>query len=113
MQWSGAGCGDCGRQAVDRAVMNQSRTVRLPIHVIRGLTAYLWAIRNLEQKFGRCPNMEEISNEVGISKEQANKMFVGHDQITVAGDLKLKFRCLMSSTELAPGWPGLQKQGYR
>ncbi|MBE9548200.1 MAG: sigma-70 family RNA polymerase sigma factor [Proteobacteria bacterium] len=78
------------RQSVDRAVMNQSRTVRLPIHVIRGLTSYLRAIRNLEQKLGRCPDIEEIANEVGITREQANKMFVVNDQVAVTGDLKLK-----------------------
>jgi len=78
------------RQAVDRSVMNQSRTVRLPIHVIRGLTAYLRAIRNLEQQLGRCPDMEEIASEVGITREQANKMFVVNDQVTVTGDLQLR-----------------------
>ncbi len=78
------------KQAVDRAVMNQSRTVRLPIHVIRGLTSYLRAIRNLEQHLGRCPDMEEIAIEVGITLEQANKFFVVNDQIAIAGDIQLK-----------------------
>jgi RNA polymerase nonessential primary-like sigma factor len=38
------------RQSVERAIMNQCRTVRLPIHVIRELTIFLRASRELEQK---------------------------------------------------------------
>jgi RNA polymerase nonessential primary-like sigma factor len=49
------------RQSVERAIMNQCRTVRLPIHVIRELTSYLRTTRELEQKLGRRPAMEEIS----------------------------------------------------
>lgn len=78
------------RQAVDRSVMNQSRTVRLPIHIIRGLTSYLRAIRALEQQLGRCPDIEEIATEIGITYAQANKLFVVNDQHAVTGDIQLK-----------------------
>ncbi|MCF6225510.1 MAG: sigma-70 family RNA polymerase sigma factor [Xanthomonadales bacterium] len=78
------------RQAVDRSVMNQSRTVRLPIHIIRGLTSYLRAIRALEQQLGRCPHIEEIATEIGVTNAQANKMFVVSDQHMITGDIQLK-----------------------
>ena len=44
------------RQSVERAIMNQCRTVRLPIHVIRELTIYLRTSRELEQKLSRRPS---------------------------------------------------------
>ncbi len=78
------------RQAVDRSVMNQSRTVRLPIHIIRGLTSYLRAIRALEQQLGRFPHIEEIATEIGITNAQANKLFMVNDQHAITGDIQLK-----------------------
>ena len=41
--------------------MNQCRTVRLPIHIIRELTCYLRTSRELEQKLGRMPAVEEVA----------------------------------------------------
>lgn len=49
------------RQSVERAIMNQCRTVRLPIHVIRELTTHLRASRELEQKLNRKPTPEELA----------------------------------------------------
>ena len=49
------------RQSVERSIMNQCRTVRLPIHVIRELTNYLRATRELEQEMGRRPAVEEVA----------------------------------------------------
>ena len=49
------------RQSVERAIMNQCRTVRLPIHIIRELTSYLRTSRELEQKLGRRPKVEEVA----------------------------------------------------
>ena len=44
------------RQSVERALMNQARTVRLPIHVVRELSAYMRAVRELRTKLRRSPN---------------------------------------------------------
>ena len=52
------------RQSVERSIMNQCRTVRLPIHVIRELTTYLKATRELEQKLGRRPAIEEVAGKL-------------------------------------------------
>ena len=49
------------RQSVERSIMNQCRTVRLPIHVIRELTSYLRATRELEQEIGRHPAIDEVA----------------------------------------------------
>jgi len=52
------------RQSVERSIMNQCRTVRLPIHVIRELTTYLRATRELEQKMGRRPAVDEVASQL-------------------------------------------------
>jgi RNA polymerase nonessential primary-like sigma factor len=49
------------RQSVERALMNQCRTVRLPIHVIRELAIYLRTAREMEQQLGRRPGLEEVA----------------------------------------------------
>lgn len=49
------------RQAIERAIMNQTRTIRLPIHVIKELNLYLRAARKLTQDLDREPSPEEIA----------------------------------------------------
>ena len=63
------------RQSVERAIMNQCRTVRLPIHVIRELTVYLRAARELEQQNSRKPTAEEVAAELKIPVENVKKLF--------------------------------------
>lgn len=63
------------RQSVERAIMNQCRTVRLPIHVIRELTTYLKASRELEQKNNRRPSAEEVAETLGIPAENVKRLF--------------------------------------
>ena len=52
------------RQTIERAIMNQTRTVRLPVHVIKELNVYLRASRKLAQKMDHNPTAEEIAKEV-------------------------------------------------
>lgn len=52
------------RQSVERSIMNQCRTVRLPIHVIRELTSYLKTTREMEQELGRRPAVEEVAQKL-------------------------------------------------
>lgn len=58
------------RQTIERAIMNQSRTVRLPIHVIKELNIYLRAAKKLAQQLDHKPSAEEISHI--IDKPVAN-----------------------------------------
>jgi len=55
------------RQSVERAIMNQGRTVRLPVHIIRELTIQLRASRSLEQKLNRRPTVPELALAVGVN----------------------------------------------
>lgn len=62
------------RQSIERAIMNQSRTIRLPVHVIKELNIYLRAARHLESQIGREPSFEEIAHLVGKSVEEVRKV---------------------------------------
>jgi RNA polymerase nonessential primary-like sigma factor len=60
------------RQSVEKALMNQVRTVRLPVHVIREINQVLRATRFLEQALGaegRTPDLEDIASLTGKSVE--------------------------------------------
>jgi RNA polymerase nonessential primary-like sigma factor len=50
------------RQTIERAIMNQTRTIRLPIHVVKELNVYLRAARELTQKLDHEPSAEEIAS---------------------------------------------------
>lgn len=73
------------RQSVERAIMNQCRTVRLPIHVIRELTIYLRTARELEQKFSRRPTAEQVARELDIPPENVERLF-GLNEPTASAD---------------------------
>lgn len=49
------------RQAIERGIMNSSRTVRLPVHIAKELNAYLKAVRELTQKSSTTPSVEKIA----------------------------------------------------
>lgn len=52
------------RQTIERAIMNQTRTIRLPIHVVKELNLYLRAARELTQQLDHEPTAEEIARKV-------------------------------------------------
>jgi RNA polymerase nonessential primary-like sigma factor len=49
------------RQTIERAIMNQTRTIRLPIHVVKEINVYLRAARRLAQELDHEPSAEEIA----------------------------------------------------
>jgi RNA polymerase nonessential primary-like sigma factor len=49
------------RQTIERAIMNQTRTIRLPVHVIKEINVYLKAARHLAQNLDHDPRPEEIA----------------------------------------------------
>lgn len=62
------------RQGVERAVVNQGRTVRLPIHVVRELSCYVRTEQDLRRELGRAPKTTEISERTGFSVERIAKL---------------------------------------
>lgn len=62
------------RQTIERAIMNQTRTIRLPIHVVKELNVYLRAARELTQKLDHEPSAEEIADLLDKPVEDVKKM---------------------------------------
>ena len=58
------------RQTIERALMNQTRTIRLPIHVVKELNIYLRAARELTQKLDHEATAEEIAEHPSLIIDQ-------------------------------------------
>lgn len=70
------------RQTIERAIMNQTRTIRLPIHVVKELNVYLRASRELAQKLDHEPTAEEIAESLDRPVEDVTKMLRLNERIT-------------------------------
>jgi RNA polymerase nonessential primary-like sigma factor len=55
------------RQSIERAIVNQVRIIRLPVHVSEAVNKYTRAVRNLTQQLAREPGTQEIAREMKIS----------------------------------------------
>jgi len=87
------------RQSVTRALADQSRTIRIPVHMNETLTKYLRMSRELEKELGRAPRNEEIAEHLGTTVERVQELRsisrdpvsldlpVGKDGESVLGDL--------------------------
>jgi RNA polymerase primary sigma factor len=87
------------RQAVTRAIADQSRTIRIPVHMNESLSKFLRAARELEKELGRNPKNEEIAHRLETSPDKVQQLRtiardpvsldlpVGSDGESVLGDL--------------------------
>tara|TARA_R110002095_G_scaffold154209_1_gene134038 strand:- start:445 stop:1269 length:825 start_codon:yes stop_codon:yes gene_type:complete len=62
------------RQTIERAIMNQTRTIRLPIHVVKELNSYLRAERELTQKLDHMPSPEEMAEALDRPVSEAKRL---------------------------------------
>ncbi|MDG2271098.1 MAG: RNA polymerase sigma factor RpoS [Halioglobus sp.] len=62
------------RQTIERAIMNQTRTVRLPIHVVKELNVYLRTARELRKKLDHEPSAQEIANALDCPVADVKRM---------------------------------------
>jgi len=62
------------RQAMTRAIADQARTIRLPVHMIEVISKLNRTSRTLLQKMGREPTLEEISQNMGLSMDKVQKI---------------------------------------
>ncbi len=69
------------RQTIERAIMNQTRTIRLPIHVVKELNIYLRASRELIQKLDHEPTAEDIAQHLDKPVADVNKMLRLNERI--------------------------------
>ena len=58
------------RQAITRALADQSRTIRIPVHMVETMSKYSQARRSLLQNLGREPSAEEIGAEMGLDTDK-------------------------------------------
>ncbi len=60
------------RQAISRALADQGRIIRIPVHMVETITKYLKVKRQLAQNLGREPTPEEVAIEMGVPTEEIN-----------------------------------------
>jgi RNA polymerase nonessential primary-like sigma factor len=73
------------RQAVERAIMNQSRTIRLPAHVVKELNVVLRALRHLEMhgmQDGRDASLDDVAHLLGKPVEQVRRVLRYNEHVT-------------------------------
>ena len=62
------------RQAITRALADQSRTIRIPVHMVETIAKYKQVVRRLAQDLGRDPLADEIATEMGIGVEKIHNI---------------------------------------
>lgn len=70
------------RQTIERAIMNQTRTIRLPIHVVKEINVYLRAARHLAQTLDHEPTPEEIAEMLDKPIEEVKRMIGLNERVT-------------------------------
>lgn len=68
------------RQTIERAIMNQTRTIRLPIHVVKELNVYLRTARELSHRLDHEPTAEDIAFALAV--DDVNRMLKLNEKIT-------------------------------
>ena len=71
------------RQTIERGIMNQSRTVRLPIHVIKDINSCLRATRRLRQELDRAPSMQELADHLDRNVADVERLMGLHERVTL------------------------------
>jgi RNA polymerase nonessential primary-like sigma factor len=69
------------RQTIERAIMNQTRTVRLPIHVVKEINVYLKAARKLAQRLDHEPTSEDIASVLDKPISEVKRMLGLNERI--------------------------------
>ena len=62
------------RQAITRAIADQARTIRIPVHMIETINKFIRTSRRLAQDLGRDPTPEEVAEKMGIEVEKAREI---------------------------------------
>lgn len=62
------------RQAITRAIADQARTIRIPVHMVETINKLIRVTRQLLQEYGRDPLPDEIADEMGIPEEKVREI---------------------------------------
>ncbi len=69
------------RQTIERGLMNQTRTIRLPIHIVKEINIYLRAARRLAQRLEREPSPEDVARELDRPLDDVKRMLGLNERI--------------------------------
>ncbi|MDO9105051.1 MAG: RNA polymerase sigma factor RpoS [Methylovulum sp.] len=70
------------RQSIERAIMNQTRTIRLPIHIVKEMNTYLKAQRHLAQLLDHEPSAEDIAGHLDKPVTKVEKMLKLNERVS-------------------------------
>jgi len=96
------------RQAITRAIADQAKTIRIPVHMVETINKVYKATRALTQRLGSEPTIEQIADEVGISIDKVEEIYrisqdttslstpVGDDEDSFLGDF------IEDTTQMSP-----------
>lgn len=62
------------RQSIERAIINQSKLIRLPVHVVEKINHYLVVMEDLMQSLDREPTTQEIAKKLGVTEREVNNL---------------------------------------
>ena len=72
------------RQAITRAIADQARTIRIPVHMVETIHKVSRTARQLLQEFGREPNTDEIAEKLGMTPEKVREiMKIAQDPVSL------------------------------
>jgi RNA polymerase nonessential primary-like sigma factor len=69
------------RQAIERALIQQGRTVRLPVHIVRELAQVLRANREHLRRHGQAPGLDELARQVGKTPAEVAELFSFNERV--------------------------------
>jgi RNA polymerase nonessential primary-like sigma factor len=94
------------RQNIERAIMNQSALVRLPIHVTKDINNCLRAARRLREKLRRPASITDIADQLHMEAVDVERLLALHDRVTIsssaAGDADGPFERLRARGDTEP-----------
>ncbi len=72
------------RQAITRAIADQARTIRIPVHMVETINKVVWAQRQLLQELGREPTIEEVARRVELPMERVREILrINQDTVSL------------------------------
>lgn len=86
------------RQAITRAIADQARTIRIPVHMVETINKLIRVSRQLLQELGREPRVDEIANAMGVNEENVREIMkiaqepvsletpIGEEEDSILGD---------------------------
>lgn len=69
------------RQAIERAIMNQARTIRIPVHVLKNLNSYYKKARDISRTQEHYPSLEEIAQAMDLPLEEIENTFISSEGV--------------------------------